>query len=65
MKTAFILLLLLLAFGIVGRIDYDCARIAEAQRSEQYATLAKIAAADPDDAAAMRLAAASHDRPQP
>ncbi len=65
MKTAFILLFLLLAFGVVGRIDYDCARIAEAQRSGRYATLAKIAAADPDDSAAMRLAAASHDRPQP
>ena len=65
MKTAFFLLLLLIAFGVVGRIDYDCARIAEAQRSERYATLAKIAAADPDDSAAMRLAAASHDRPQP
>ena len=65
MKTAFILLLLLLAFGVVGRIDYDCARIAEAQRIDRYATLAKIAAADPDDAAAMRLAAASPERPQP
>jgi hypothetical protein len=65
MKTACILLLLLLAFGIVGRIDYDCARIAEAQRSDRYATMAKIAAADPDDAAAMRIAATSHDRPQP
>jgi hypothetical protein len=65
MKTAFFLLLLLIAFGVVGRIDYDCARIAEAQRSERYATLAKIAAADPDDAAAMRIAATSDDRPQP
>ncbi len=34
MKTAFFLLLLLIAFGVVGRIDYDCARIAEIAKAD-------------------------------
>ena len=65
MKTTAILVFLLACFGATGRIDYDCARIAEARRGQRYATWAHIAASDQDDSAALRTAAASHDRPQP